>query len=463
MAHDLVVVGGGPGGYAVGFRAAVRGLDVAMVEADRVGGTCLHRGCIPSKTLLHVAEVLEEVHRGAEMGLDVTVDGIDLDGLHGFRDHVVGTMHKGLQGLVKQRDITYHHGWGRIVEPGVVDVDLADGGTQRVEATNVVIATGSVPRLLPGIDVDGDVVMTSDDALRVDRIPERALIIGAGAIGMEFATFWSGVGSHVTVVEALERVLPLEDADSSKVMERAFRKAGIEVVTGGMVQGVKVEEGTATVEVEAGDDVRTFDADAVLVAIGRRPNLEDAGIDELGVVGDDGFVHVDERGRTSVDGIWAIGDVTPGLQLAHSAFAEGFVVADTIAGIGGIRPVDHVQVPRVTYCRPEVASVGLTEEEARERHDDVETTTYPLRANAKGLISGLDGHVKVVHGGPDAETLGVHVVAPHATDVIAEATPITYWGAYPSEVARIVHAHPTIAEAIGEAFLAANGTPFHTH
>lgn len=463
MAHDLVVVGGGPGGYAVAFRAAVRGLDVAMVEADKVGGTCLHRGCIPSKTLLHVAEVLDEVHRGTDIGLDVTVDGIDLDGLHGFRDHVVGTMHEGLQGLVKQRGITYHHGWGRIVEPGVVEVELADGGTERVEAANVVIATGSVPRLLPGIDVDGDVVMTSDDALHVDRIPQQALIIGAGAIGMEFATFWSGVGTEVTVVEALDRVLPLEDADSSKVMERAFRKAGIEVVTGGTVQGVKVEQERATVEVEVGDDVRTFDADAVLVAIGRRPNLEDAGIEQLGVIGDDGSVQVDGHGRTGIDGLWAIGDVTPGLQLAHSAFAEGFVVADMIAGVDGVRPVDHTQVPRVTYCRPEVASVGLTEAEARERFDDVETAKYPLRANAKGLISGLDGHVKVVHRGPDAETLGVHVVAPHATDVIAEATPITHWGAYPSEVARIVHAHPTISEAIGEAFLVANGTPFHTH
>ncbi len=362
---------------------------------------------------------------------------------------------------MEQRGITLYRGLGRVLEPGTVEVET-DEGTQRVQARQAVIATGSVPRTLPDVEVDGHVVVTSDEALQVHRLPERAVIIGAGAIGMEFATFWSSMGGDVTVVEALDRVLPLEDEDSSKAMAKAFRGAGIAVRTGARVEKVTVDDGLARVAVSTGEGSDELEADTVLVAIGRRPNLERVGAGELGVVGDDGFVEVDDHRRTSVDGIWAIGDVTPGLQLAHSAFAEGFQVADAIAGIE-TSPVDYRHVPRVTYCRPEVASVGLTEAEAREVHDDVGTTTYSLRANAKGIIAGLGGHVKVVHRGPDAETLGVHIVAPHATDLIAEASLVTYWGAYPSEVAEIVHAHPTLSEAVGEAFLSAAGTPFHSH
>lgn len=462
MVHDVVVVGGGPGGYAVAFRAASRGLDVALVESAEVGGTCLHRGCIPSKSLLHVAGVRHELDRGGELGLDVELHGVDLDALRGFRDDVVGTLHRGLKGLVKQRGITLHRGLGRILEPGVVEVTSDTDGTQRVEASHVVIATGSVPRGLPGVEVDGRVVVSSDDALQVQRLPERAVIIGAGAIGMEFATFWSSMGAQVTVVEALDRLLPLEDADSSKAMSKAFDRAGISTITSARVEGVSVDDDTARVAVSTSDGDEELGADTVLVAIGRRPNLERVGAEQLGVVDEQGFVAVDAMRRTELEGIWAVGDVTPGLQLAHSAFAEGFQVADSIAGIDA-RPVDYAHVPRVTYCRPEVASVGLTEEEARQRSDDVQITTYSLRANAKGIISGLDGHVKLVHRGADAETLGVHIVAPHATDLIAEASLVTYWGAYPSEVAEVVHAHPTLSEAVGEAFLAASGTPFHGH
>jgi dihydrolipoamide dehydrogenase len=462
MGHDLVVVGGGPGGYAVAFRAAVRGLNVALVEADKIGGTCLHRGCIPSKSLLHVAEVMDELHRADDLGLDVDVRGVNLEGLHGFRDKVVGTLHKGLQSLVKTRGVTYHEGLGRILEPGVVEVDVNGGGKERVEAPNVVVATGSVPRALPDVEIDGEVVMNSDDALQVARIPERAVIIGAGAIGMEFATLWRSLGAEVTLIEALERVLPLEDEASSKLMARAFRRVGIEVHTGARVEKVAVEDGTARVDFTVGDEDGETTADTVLVAIGRRPNLDAVGAHDLGIVDDKGFARADEIGRTGVDGVWAIGDITPGLQLAHSAFAEGFAVADSIAG-EPVKPVDYRHVPRVTYCRPEVASVGLTEAEARDRFDDVETTSYSLRANAKGIISGLDGQVKIVHRGAGGETLGVHIVAPHATDLIAEASLVTYWGAYPSEVAEVIHAHPTLSEAVGEAFLAAAGTPFHGH
>jgi dihydrolipoamide dehydrogenase len=460
--HDLVIVGAGPGGYAAAFRGAVRGLDVALVEADKVGGTCLHRGCIPSKALLHVAEVLEEIGRADDLGIDLDVRGIDLPGLHGFRDRVVETLHKGLQSLVGARGISYHEGFGRILEPGVVEVSKADGGTERVEGRNVVVATGSVPRMLPDVEIDGRIVVTSNDALKVDRVPARAVIIGAGAVGVEFATLWASLGAEVTLVEALDRILPLEDEDSSKAIEKAFRRAGMTVMTGAKVAKAAVGDGTARVEVEAGDESREVEADTVLVAVGRRPNLDDVGAPELGIVDDRGFVKADALGRTEIDGIWAIGDVLPGLQLAHAAFAEGFAAADAIAGEDS-QPVDYAHVPRVTYCRPEVASVGLTEAEARAEHDDVETTSYSLRANAKGIISGLDGHVKIVHRGATGETLGVHIVAPHATDLIAEVNLVTYWGAYPSEVARVIHPHPTLSEAVGEAFLAAAGTPFHGH
>lgn len=456
MAHDVVVLGGGPGGYGVAFRAAVRGLDVAMIEADAVGGTCLHRGCIPSKSLLHVADVVHELQRD-DLGIDVDYRGVELSQLRSFRDHVVGTMHRGIQSLVEARGIAYHDGFGRIVEPGIVEVD-----GQRVQGRHLVIATGSVPRHLPGVEIDGEVVVTSDEALRVDRLPQRALVIGAGAIGMEFATFWSSLGTEVTVVEALDRVLPLEDEDSSAAMERAFHRDGIEVVTSARVEKVNVADGEATVEVSTGDGTRELTVDTVLVAIGRRPNVEAAGVTDLGVVDDRGAVEADAFGRTSVDAVWAVGDVLPTLALAHAAFAEGWTVADAIAEVDEVQAVDYDHVPRVTYCRPEVASVGLTEATARERYDDVVVNRTSLRANAKGIISGLTGHVKVVarDGG---ETLGVHIVSPHATDLIGEASLATYWGAFPSEVAQIVHAHPTLYEALGETFLATAGLPFHGH
>ena len=471
MAHDLVVVGGGPGGYATAFRAAARGLDVALVESDKVGGTCLHRGCIPSKAILHVAEVLEEVERADVLGIKVIHDGIDGDGLAAFRQGVVDNLHKGLAHLVKQRT-TMHAGRGRLLDAGTVEVTGPDGSVTRVEGRHVVIATGSVPRGLPGIDIDGDVVQTSDEALQFRQPPGRAVIIGAGAIGMEFASMWRPMGTAVTVVEALDRVLPLEDEDVSAAVAKAFRRQGVDVLTGAKVSGVHRDGATARVEVGMGSDARSLEADVVLMAIGRAPNTSGIGADDLGVLDDRGFVTTDDFGATAVDGLWAVGDVRPTLALAHAAFAEGFVVADRIAGVDGVTPVDHTQTPRVTYCRPEVASVGLRESRARELHgDDVTTTTYSLRANAKGIIAGSDGFVKVVSRGSGAgtapgatgEVLGVHVVGPHATELIAEATLATSWGALPEELAAITHAHPTLYEAMGEAFQAAAGLPFHGH
>ena len=474
--HDIVVLGGGPGGYAVAFRAAARGLDVALVEADKVGGTCLHRGCIPSKSILHVAEVLEEVNRADVLGLKLTVDGLDGDGLSAFRDGVINGLHKGLEHLATSR-ATVHRGRGRLAtgDDGRVAVDVTDanGEVTRVAGHHVVIATGSTPRSLPGVEIDGEVVQSSDQALWFTTPPQRAVIIGAGAIGMEFASMWRPMGSEVTVVEALDRVLPLEDADASTAVAKAYRRRGIDVLTSARVQAVRVDAGTGAVDVEVDGDQRTLEADLVLVAVGRGPNTADIGAQEFGVLDDRGFVETDGYGATSVDGLWAVGDVRPTLALAHAAFAEGQVVADRIAGVDRVQPVDHVQTPRVTYCHPEVASVGLTEAEAREQHgDDVVVSTASMKANAKGIIAGSDGFVKVVSLagetpvgaiGEGGAVLGVHIVGPHATDIIGEATLATAWEAVPSELAAITHAHPTLYEAMGEAFQSAAGLPFHGH
>lgn len=472
--HDIVVIGGGPGGYGVAFRAAARGLDVAMIEADAIGGTCLNRGCIPSKTILHVADTIEEAHRASDYGLTLEVAGIDGDALDEFRERVMGRLRTGLAGLATQRT-TYVEGRGRLGDVTgdvkAVEVDLSDGGTRTLRGRHVVLATGSLPRSPAAWEVDGQVVQTSDHALWFTEPPGRAVIIGAGAIGMEFASMWAPMGTEVTVVEALDRVLPLEDPDSSTAVQRAFRTKGIDVRTGATVVGVTRDGDVARVVVERAGEVEELEADVVLVAVGRGPNTDDCGAAEAGVLDDGGFVVTDGLGRTEVDGVWAVGDVRPTLALAHAAFAEGFVVADAIAGLDP-QPVDHTQTPRVTYCHPEVASVGLTEPEAREQHGEVVTTTYSLKANAKGIIHDSAGFVKVIAAAVDESpaypdgigpTLGVHVVGPMATDIIGEAALATSWEALPSEVAAITHAHPSLYESMGEAFMALAGVPFHGH
>jgi dihydrolipoamide dehydrogenase len=473
--HDVVVLGGGPGGYATAFRAAARGLDVALVEADKLGGTCTHRGCIPSKAILYVAEVLEEVQRSDRMGLKLSFDGLEGEAFATFRQDVIDRVFKGLSFLVKKRT-TFHEGRGTLVRGAdgriAVDVAGADGGTTRVEGRHVVLATGSVVRSLPGVEVDGEVVQTSDEALWFTEAPERAVVIGAGAIGMEFASMWAPMGTEVTVVEALDRVLPLEDADCSAAVEKAYLRRGIEVLTSAAVTSVQRTGASAQVRVEVDGTERVLEADRVLVAIGRAPNTADVGAAELGILDDRGFVVTDEWGATAVDGLWAVGDVRPTLALAHAAFAEGCALGDRLAEVPHARPADHTHTPRVTYCHPEVASVGLTEAQARDRFGDdgVAVTTSSLRHNAKGILAGSDGFVKVVHAkgeppvgapGDGGPVLGVHIVGPHATDIIAEATLATAWEAMPAELAAITHAHPTLYEAMGEAFQSAAGLPFH--
>jgi dihydrolipoamide dehydrogenase len=474
VAHDVVIVGGGPGGYAAAFRAAAHGLDVGLVEAAKVGGVCLHRGCVPSKALLHVAGVLEEIERADVLGLRLGYDGLDAENLGAFRDGVVAKLHKGLQGLAEERATVYPgRGRLRVGDGGLaVEVTGEDGQTTTLEAANVIVATGSRPRHLPGVEVDGTVVQTSDEALFAAP-PASAVIVGAGAVGMEFASMWRPMGAEVTVIEALDRVLPLEDAEVSRTLARAVKRRGIDVLTDARLEAVRRDgESGAAVEVAVGDDVRTLQAERVLVAVGREPVTDEVGLADLGVLDERGFVVVDEWGATTTPGLWAVGDVTTGPALAHAAFAEGFVVGDRIAGVPTAVPVDHTQTPRVTYTLPEVASVGLTEAEARERFGDeaIEVSSSGLHGNAKGIIAGSEGLVKVVRAtgpvppgavGGQGPVLGIHLVGPHATELIGEATLATAWEAVPAELAAITHAHPTLYEVLGEAFLSAAGTPHH--
>ncbi|WP_108668380.1 dihydrolipoyl dehydrogenase [Euzebya rosea] len=467
--HDVIVLGGGPGGYGVALRAAVRGLNVAMVEADKVGGTCLHWGCIPSKAMLHVGSVLDEAREADRFGIDLTVAGLDVAKLGAFRESVQTQLYKGLEGLVKSRKIDLVTGWGSVGADGKsVTVSGGERDGEVLRADNVVIAVGSSVRSLPGIEIDGDVVITSDEATKLARVPEKALVIGSGAVGLEFASLFRSLGAEeVVVVEALDRIAPLEDEDLSKSLARAYRKRGITTIAGTVASSVTVSEGpkgkAATVSLANGD---AHVVDTVLVAVGRAPRTAGIGLEDLGILDERGYVVADEYGRTAVDGVWAVGDILPppALALAHAGFAEGFNVADQIAG-HTVVPVDYAQVPRVTYCTPEVSSVGLTEAQAVERYgkDAVSSSKYTFKGNAKGIIHQSDGFVKTVVGGPEGAVLGVHIIGPHATDLIAEAQLITAWGALPEEVGALVHPHPTLAEAMGEAHMAAADLPFHTH
>jgi dihydrolipoamide dehydrogenase len=457
--YDIAVLGGGPGGYATALRAVGHGQRVALVESDRLGGTCLHRGCVPSKALLHVAHLADAVPQLVELGLAAPGRAVDVDAVGRFRDEVVDRLHRGLLGLVRSRSIDLFEGWGRIVAPGAIEVAGADGATTLVEATHVVIATGSSPIDLPGVRPDGERILRSDDALRLDRVPASAVVVGGGAIGVEIASLWRSLGSDVTIVEALERLLPLEDPDSSEALARAFGRRGIDVLTGDTLAGVHDKGDHVVVETSGG---ATIDADQVLIAVGRRPATAGFGLEEQGVLGDTGHVAIDPLGRTNVDGLWAVGDVVATLALAHAAFAEGFAVADAIAGLDP-DPVDHRLVPRVTYCTPEVASVGLTEPQATdELGDGCSTTTMSLSGNARALIDGTPGTVKLVSD-PDGTLVGAHVVGPSATELIAELGLATTWEALTSELGAVTHAHPSLAEGVREAALAASGLPFHVH
>ncbi len=449
---DIVVLGGGSGGYACALRAAELGLSVALVEKDKLGGTCLHRGCIPTKALLHAAEVADATRESERFGVRATFDSIDMAGVNTYKDGVVARLHKGLQGLVSARKVEYVEGAGRLVGPHTVDVD-----GRRLTGRTIVLATGSYARTLPGLELGGR-IMTSEQALELDHVPDRVVVLGGGVIGVEFASVYASFGSEVTVVEALPRLVPSEDEAISKQLERAFRKRGITAMTGARFEGVTQSADTVTVGLEGGT---ALEADMLLVAVGRGPVTDGLGYEEAGVALERGFVLADERCRTNVDGVYAVGDVVPGLQLAHRGFAQGIFVAEDVAGLAPA-PVLESGIPRVTYCDPEIASVGLSEAQARESGTEVETLEYNLGGNGKSQILGTQGFVKLVRE-KDGPVLGVHMIGARMGEQAGEAQLIVNWDAFPEDVASLVHAHPTQNEALGEAHLALAGKPLHAH
>jgi dihydrolipoamide dehydrogenase len=455
VAHaDLVILGGGSGGYACALRASELGLSVILIDKDKLGGTCLHRGCIPTKALLHAAEVADSARESEQFGVNATLHGIDMVKVNEYRDGVVGRLYKGLQGLVKSRNVTFVEGAGRLVGPNTVEVN-----GEQYTGTHVVLATGSYARTLPGLEIGGR-IMTSDQALNMDYVPGRVIVLGGGVIGVEFASVWRSFGSDVTIIEGLPRLVPNEDEACSKALERAFRKRGINFSTGVRFASATQDDNGVHVTLE---DDKTFDADILLVAVGRGPNASGMGFEEQGVAMERGWVLVDERLRTNIPSIFAVGDITPGLQLAHRGFQHGIFVAEEIAGLHPIVIAD-INIPRVTYCEPEIGSVGMTEVEAKAAHGDDAITTYEynLGGNGKSQILGTAGFIKLVQL-KDGPVIGIHMVGSRIGEQIGEAQLIVNWEAHPEDVANLIHAHPTQNEAMGEAHLALAGKPLHAH
>lgn len=450
---DVLILGGGSGGYACALRAAELGLSVTLIEKDKLGGTCLHRGCIPTKALLHAAEIADGARDSEQFGVRATFEGIDMPGVNAYKGKVVEKMFKGLTGLVASRGIRVVQGSGTLISPTAVRV-----GDDVITGRHVVLATGSYSRSLPGLDVDHRRVITSEDALGLEYVPSSVIVLGGGVIGVEFASVWRSFGADVTIVEALGHLLPAEDESSSKRLERAFRKRGIAFELGSRFTGVKVTDSGVSLSVENG---KTFDAELVLVAVGRGPVSAGLGYEQVGVAMDRGFVLVNERLRTNVPTISALGDLRPGLQLAHVGFAEGIFLAEELAGLDPM-PIDYVNVPRVTYSDPEVASVGLTEKQAREQGQEVVVVAYDFAGNGKAQILATAGAATLV-ATPAGTVLGVHIVGARAGELIAEGQLITNWEASADDVAALIHPHPTLSEAIGEAHLALAGKPLHSH
>lgn len=450
---DLVVLGGGSGGYACALRSAQLGYSVALIEADKLGGTCLHRGCIPTKALLHAGEIADNTRESAHYGVNAEFHSMDMNGVNAYKDGVVNRLHKGLQGLVKSRNITFVQGYGRLVGANTVEVD-----GQKYIGKNVVLATGSYARSLPGLTIDGIRVITSDHALTLDYVPANVIVLGGGVIGCEFASLWRSFGAEVRIVEALPHLVALEDESSSKQLERAFRKRGISFEVGVKFQTAAVTDENVTVTLENGKE---FVADLLLVAVGRGPVSANLGYEEQGIAMERGYITVDNKCRTNIPGIWAVGDLIPTLQLAHVGFAEGILVAEEIAGLNP-RPINYDGVPRVTYSDPEVASVGLTLAQAKARGHDVVELNYDLAGNGKAQILGTSGSVKLI-AEKDGPILGIHMVGARVGENLAEAQLIFNWEATATDVAPLIHAHPTLSEALGEAHMALAGKPLHSH
>ncbi|MEH1168314.1 dihydrolipoyl dehydrogenase [Micromonospora sp. CPCC 205539] len=452
---DIVILGGGSGGYAAALRAAQLDLSVALIEKGKLGGTCLHNGCIPTKALLHAAEIADQTRESEQFGIKAELVGIDMAGVNSYKDGVISRLYKGLQGLVGgSKNITLVSGAGKLVGTNVVEVD-----GKRYTGRNLILASGSYAKSLPGLEVDGERIITSDHALTLDRVPSSVIVLGGGVIGVEFASVWKSFGVDVTIVEALPRLVAAEDEESSKALERAFRKRKINFKVGKPFEKVEKTDNGVKLTIQGGE---TVEAELLLVAVGRGPNTANLGYEEQGVKMDRGYVLTDERLRTSVPNVYAVGDIVPGLQLAHRGFQQGIFVAEEIAGQNPA-VIDEVGIPRVTYSDPELASVGLTEAKAKEQYGDkVQTYNYSLGGNGKSQILKTTGFIKLVRVA-DGPVVGVHMVGARVGELVGEAQLIYNWEAYPAEVAQLVHAHPTQNEALGEAHLALAGKPLHAH
>jgi len=450
---DVVILGGGSGGYACALRSAQLGLSVALIEEDKLGGTCLHRGCIPTKALLHAGEVADNTRHAGEFGVNAEFISIDMLAVNAYKDGVVSKLHKGLQGLVKSRNVTYIEGHGKLVGKNIVEVN----GVQYT-GKNIVLATGSYPKTLPGLNIDGQQIITSEHAIKMERVPASVIVLGGGVIGCEFASVWKSFGSEVTIIEGLPHLVALEDESSSKQLERAYRKRGINFELGVKFASATTAQNGVTVTLEDG---KVLTAEVLLVAVGRGPVSANLGYEEQGLTMDRGYLIVDNKCRTNVPGIWAVGDLIPTLQLAHVGFAEGILVAEEIAGLNP-RAINYDGVPRVTYSEPEVASVGLTTAQAKERGHDVVELNYDLAGNGKAQILKTAGSVKLV-AAKNGPVLGIHMVGARVGELLAEAQLIFNWEAEASDVAALIHAHPTLSEAVGEAHLALAGKPLHAH
>jgi dihydrolipoamide dehydrogenase len=450
---DVLILGGGSGGYACALRSAELGLSVILIDKDKLGGTCLHRGCIPTKALLHAAEVADSSRESENFGVISTFEGINMPKVNEYRDGVVARLYKGLQGLVKSRDVTFVEGAGTLVDSHTIEVNGV-----KYTGKNVVLATGSYAKSIPGLEISGS-IMTSDQALNLDYVPKSVIVLGGGVIGVEFASVWKSFGADVTIVEGLPHLVPNEDEAVSKALERAYRKRGINFILGTKFASASHSDSGVDVTLEDG---KVISSELLLVAVGRGPNTADMGFEENNVAMDRGWVLVNERLATNVPGIFAVGDITPGLQLAHRGFQHGIFVAEEIAGQNPVVIAD-INIPKVTYCEPEVASVGMNEVEARAAFgDNVNVYEYNLGGNGKSQILGTAGFIKLISQ-KDGPVVGIHMVGSRVGEQIGEAQLIVNWEAYPEDVATLIHAHPTQNEAMGEAHLALAGKPLHAH
>lgn len=454
--YDLVILGAGSGGYAAALRGSQLGLKVALIERDVLGGTCLHRGCIPTKALLHAAEIADGVRESAGFGVQATLQGIDMPQVNTYKDGVVSRLHKGLQGLVKHRGVDYITGDGKFVAPNSVKV-----GDQVFTGKNVVLATGSFPKSIPGLEIDGKFVITSEEAIKLDKVPGKVLILGGGVIGVEFASVWRSFGAEVTVIEGLPRLVPAEDEASSKALDRAFRRRGINSSVGVKFAGV---EKTAKGIIAKLEDGKTFEADLMLVAVGRGSATRNQGFEEAGLQFAGELLQVNDSLQTNLPNVYAVGDIVRGPQLAHKGFQEGIFVAEHIAGLNP-RIIDTLAIPRVTYSEPEIASVGLTENQAKEKFgaENLRTIQYDLAGNGKSQILKTAGFIKLIAKKDGGPFVGIHMVGARVGELLAEAQLMYSWEAAPEDVAPYLHAHPTMSESMGEAAMALSGKPLHVH